>query len=98
MQSLFDCFVQWDKADDKLAISGLGFAALLVLWATTGLINVSAIFFRVEKRKHPVRFRILWMSHDFIYQSRSQFKTRSVNCSHIVACIIALCRLLINCP
>jgi predicted TIM-barrel fold metal-dependent hydrolase len=29
----------WDKADDKLAISGLGFAALLVLWASTGLIN-----------------------------------------------------------
>ncbi|CAM6017766.1 unnamed protein product [Sphagnum balticum] len=29
----------WDKADDKLAISGLGFAALLILWASTGLIN-----------------------------------------------------------
>ncbi len=49
MQSLFDCFVQWDKADDKLAISGLGFAALLVLWASTGLINVSAIFSELKK-------------------------------------------------
>ncbi len=98
MQLLFDCFVQWDKADDKLAISGLGFAALLVLWASTGLINVSAIFFIVEKKKHPVRFHIPWMSHDFTYQSRSQIKTQSGKCSHIVVCIIALCRLLINCP
>ncbi|KAH9548174.1 hypothetical protein CY35_11G075000 [Sphagnum magellanicum] len=29
----------WDKLDDKLAVSGLGFAALIVLWASTGLIG-----------------------------------------------------------
>eukprot|EP00246_Nothoceros_aenigmaticus_P004076 TRINITY_DN15413_c0_g1_i1.p1 TRINITY_DN15413_c0_g1~~TRINITY_DN15413_c0_g1_i1.p1 ORF type:complete len:173 (-),score=26.86 TRINITY_DN15413_c0_g1_i1:454-972(-) len=29
----------WEKVDDKLAIGGLGFAALLVLWASTGLIG-----------------------------------------------------------
>eukprot|EP00252_Welwitschia_mirabilis_P024240 TRINITY_DN711_c0_g1_i3.p1 TRINITY_DN711_c0_g1~~TRINITY_DN711_c0_g1_i3.p1 ORF type:complete len:154 (+),score=27.63 TRINITY_DN711_c0_g1_i3:128-589(+) len=28
----------WDKTDDKLAIGGLGFAALIILWASTGLI------------------------------------------------------------
>ncbi|XP_024515207.1 protein CURVATURE THYLAKOID 1C, chloroplastic-like [Selaginella moellendorffii] len=28
----------WEKTDDKLAVGGLGFAALLVLWASTGLI------------------------------------------------------------
>ncbi len=33
--------MQWDKLDDKLAVSGLGFAALIVLWASTGLIGVS---------------------------------------------------------
>ncbi|CAK9258359.1 unnamed protein product [Sphagnum jensenii] len=29
----------WDKLDDKLAVGGLGFAALIVLWASTGLIG-----------------------------------------------------------
>uniref|UniRef100_A0A0D6QX91 Cyanobacterial aminoacyl-tRNA synthetase CAAD domain-containing protein n=1 Tax=Araucaria cunninghamii TaxID=56994 RepID=A0A0D6QX91_ARACU len=29
----------WDKTDDKLAIGGLGFAAIVVLWASTGLIG-----------------------------------------------------------
>ncbi|KAJ7567851.1 hypothetical protein O6H91_01G009900 [Diphasiastrum complanatum] len=29
----------WDKTEDKLAIGGLGFAALIVLWASTGLIS-----------------------------------------------------------
>jgi energy-coupling factor transporter transmembrane protein EcfT len=31
--------MQWDKLDDKLAVGGLGFAALIVLWASTGLIG-----------------------------------------------------------
>jgi selenocysteine lyase/cysteine desulfurase len=30
---------QWEKVDDKLAIGGLGFSALIVLWASTGLIG-----------------------------------------------------------
>lgn len=29
----------WEKTDDKLAIGGLGFAAIVVLWASTGLIG-----------------------------------------------------------
>eukprot|EP00249_Psilotum_nudum_P008483 c21305_g1_i1 orf=129-668(+) len=29
----------WEKTDDKLAIGGLGFAALILLWASTGLIS-----------------------------------------------------------
>jgi selenocysteine lyase/cysteine desulfurase len=42
---------QWEKVDDKLAIGGLGFSALIVLWASTGLIGVcditcSQVFFR----------------------------------------------------
>lgn len=28
----------WEKTDDKLAVGGLGFAAVIVLWASTGLI------------------------------------------------------------
>jgi len=29
----------WEKVDDKLAIGGLGFLALIVLWGSTGLIS-----------------------------------------------------------
>ncbi|KAG6546415.1 hypothetical protein Mapa_011962 [Marchantia paleacea] len=29
----------WEKVDDKLAIGGLGFAGLILLWASTGLIG-----------------------------------------------------------
>ncbi|CAM6046455.1 unnamed protein product [Sphagnum compactum] len=29
----------WDKVDDKLAVGGLGFAALILLFASSGLIN-----------------------------------------------------------
>ncbi|BBN15593.1 hypothetical protein MPTK1_6g20860 [Marchantia polymorpha subsp. ruderalis] len=29
----------WEKVDDKLAIGGLGFAGLILLWASTGLIS-----------------------------------------------------------
>lgn len=29
----------WDKTEDKLAVGGLGFSAILVLWASTGLIS-----------------------------------------------------------
>lgn len=29
----------WDKTDDKLAVGGLGFTALIVLWASAGLIG-----------------------------------------------------------
>jgi hypothetical protein len=35
------CFnvMQWEKVDDKLAVGGLGFAALILLFASSGLIN-----------------------------------------------------------
>lgn len=41
------CFnvMQWDKVDDKLAVGGLGFAALILLFASSGLINVSVMHF-----------------------------------------------------
>lgn len=29
----------WDKTDDKLAVGGLGFAGLIVLWASAGLVG-----------------------------------------------------------
>ncbi|KAI5057670.1 hypothetical protein GOP47_0027685 [Adiantum capillus-veneris] len=29
----------WEKTDDKLAVGGLGFTALIVLWASAGLIG-----------------------------------------------------------
>lgn len=29
----------WDKTEDKLAVGGLGFTALIALWASTGLIG-----------------------------------------------------------
>ncbi|KAH7299097.1 hypothetical protein KP509_25G072200 [Ceratopteris richardii] len=29
----------WEKTDDKLAVGGLGFSALIVLWASAGLIG-----------------------------------------------------------
>lgn len=35
-------FPQWEKVDDKLAIGGLGFVALIALWAANGLIGVSS--------------------------------------------------------
>jgi hypothetical protein len=40
---LYRCFSahQWDKTDDKLAVGALGFAALIALWSSTGLISVS---------------------------------------------------------
>jgi hypothetical protein len=37
--------MQWDKVDDKLAVGGLGFAALILLFASSGLINVSVMHF-----------------------------------------------------
>jgi hypothetical protein len=41
------CFnvMQWDKVDDKLGVGGLGFAALILLFASSGLINVSVMHF-----------------------------------------------------
>eukprot|EP00245_Coleochaete_scutata_P006848 TRINITY_DN21652_c0_g1_i1.p1 TRINITY_DN21652_c0_g1~~TRINITY_DN21652_c0_g1_i1.p1 ORF type:complete len:169 (+),score=37.37 TRINITY_DN21652_c0_g1_i1:136-642(+) len=29
----------WDKTEDKLAIAGIGFAAVIVLWASAGLVG-----------------------------------------------------------
>ena len=34
--------MQWEKTDDKLAIVGLGFAGVIILWASVGLIAVSS--------------------------------------------------------
>jgi hypothetical protein len=39
----------WDKVDDKLAVGGLGFAALILLFASSGLINVSVMHFETFK-------------------------------------------------
>ncbi|KAF8393384.1 hypothetical protein HHK36_021627 [Tetracentron sinense] len=32
----------WDKSEDRIAIAGLGFAAIVALWASTNLITVIA--------------------------------------------------------
>lgn len=34
--------MQWEKSDDKPAIAGLVFAGLIGIWASFGLVNVSA--------------------------------------------------------
>ena len=33
--------MQWEQTDDKLAIAGLGFAGVIILWASIGLVAVS---------------------------------------------------------
>ncbi len=61
------CFnvMQWDKVDDKLAVGGLGFAALILLFASSGLINVSVMHFETFELLflHGLRwwFDALWV-------------------------------------
>lgn len=33
-------FEQWDKPEDRLALVGLGFAAIVALWASANVITV----------------------------------------------------------
>jgi len=40
-QVLTEFDLQWEKSDDKPAIAGLGFAGLIGIWASFGLVNVS---------------------------------------------------------
>jgi hypothetical protein len=35
---------QWDKVEDKYAVATLGAVGIIVLWSSTGMIAVSALF------------------------------------------------------
>ena len=42
-------FEQWDKSDeDRVALIGLGFAAIVALWASANLISVNMIALKFQ--------------------------------------------------